>query len=116
MTRAEFLKLYKEKLEMVEGLRLSDEEIFKVYSAFVDSVIEVVGLRGERLHLDGLGVFNIKTTKERKGRNFRTGEIITIPPKAKVVFEPSKFFKKVVEGQSLQPVNKTYLKATEKIG
>lgn len=45
-----------------------------------------------RITVQGFGAFEIKETKERKGRHPKTGEEITIQPKQYVVFRMSKSF------------------------
>ena len=42
----------------------------------------------------GLGTFKNILTKKNSGINFKTKERIEIPPKRKVTFKPSTFFKK----------------------
>ncbi len=42
--------------------------------------------RGERVSIQGFGVFDLKEQKERKIRNPRTGELIEVPRKKKVYF------------------------------
>jgi DNA-binding protein HU-beta len=42
--------------------------------------------RGERVSIQGFGVFDLKEQKERKIRNPRTGEVIEVPRKKKVCF------------------------------
>jgi DNA-binding protein HU-beta len=60
--------------------------------AFIGTFIDVVKetLKQEEVQLVGLGSFRRVTTKERKGRNPRTGETITIPAKTVVRFRASK--------------------------
>ncbi len=106
MTKAEFIKEVKELLNY-RGIKLTESEVRAVYQAFVDKILETVA-KGERLHLEGLGIFNIKFTKEKKGRNFRTGEEILIPSSVKPIFKPSARFKELVKEWNLQVVNKTY--------
>jgi DNA-binding protein HU-beta len=45
--------------------------------------------RGERVSIQGFGVFDLKEQKERKIRNPRTGELIEVPRKKKVYFRPT---------------------------
>jgi len=45
--------------------------------------------RGERVSIQGFGVFDLKEHKERKIRNPRTGEVIEVPRKKKVYFRPT---------------------------
>ena len=58
-------------------------------NAFVEALTEALA-KGERTALPGLGVFNVRERKARKGRNPRTGEVIKIPARKVVVFHPAK--------------------------
>lgn len=49
--------------------------------------------KGERVTLSGFGSFEVKKSKPRKGRNPQTGEVITIPKKKRIKFNPSQSFK-----------------------
>ena len=51
---------------------------------------------GEKVSLTGFGIFNVKDTKARKGRNPRTGEAVDIPAKKKITFKPSKALKELM--------------------
>jgi len=42
--------------------------------------------RGERVSIQGFGAFELRELKERKIRNPRTGEVIEIPVRRRVVF------------------------------
>jgi len=42
--------------------------------------------RGERVSIQGFGAFELRELKERKIRNPRTGELIEVPARKKVVF------------------------------
>lgn len=46
--------------------------------------------------IHGFGVFSVKNTPARKGRNPKTGESINIPAGKKVVFKPAKAFKDAI--------------------
>lgn len=45
---------------------------------------------GNRVTFSGFGSFEVKTRKARKGRNPKTGELIQIPRKKRIKFNPSK--------------------------
>jgi len=49
--------------------------------------------KGERVTFSGFGSFEVKKRKARTGRNPKTGEVISIPKKKRVKFNPSKSFK-----------------------
>ncbi|WP_029520722.1 MULTISPECIES: HU family DNA-binding protein [unclassified Persephonella] len=65
-------------------------------NAFVAALTEALE-KGERVALPGLGVFNVKERKARKGRNPRTGEVIKIPARKVVTFHPAKSLKERVK-------------------
>ncbi len=49
--------------------------------------------KGKRVTFSGFGSFEVKTRKARKGRNPKTGDVINIPKKKRIKFNPSKGFK-----------------------
>lgn len=51
---------------------------------------------GEAVHLTGLGKFEVRETKPRKGRNPHTGEAIDIPAGRRVAFSAAKALKDAV--------------------
>jgi DNA-binding protein HU-beta len=42
--------------------------------------------KGERVSIQGFGAFELRELKERKIRNPRTGEVMEIPVRGKVIF------------------------------
>jgi len=89
MTKAELVA----KIAVEAGVKKSEAE--KCVSAFVKALSEALE-KGERVALPGLGVFNVRERKERKGRNPRTGEPMVIPARKVVVFTASKALKEKV--------------------
>ena len=61
----------------------------KVLNAFFEKVTKTLKNK-EEIRLAGFGTFKIVERKERKGKNPKTGEMITIPAKKKVKFVPGK--------------------------
>ncbi|HJU82613.1 MAG TPA: HU family DNA-binding protein [Holophagaceae bacterium] len=57
-----------------------------------DQMVESL-LAGNRVNLFGLGTFEVRATKEKMGRNPKTGEKIHIPAGRKVVFKVAKGLK-----------------------
>ncbi len=57
-----------------------------------DQMVEAL-LAGNRVNLFGLGTFEVRATKEKMGRNPKTGEKIHIPAGRKVVFKVAKGLK-----------------------
>lgn len=67
---------------------------------FLNALLEVVqdSLAEEgKISLAGFGSFNLENRKERKGRNPRTGEAITIEASKVVKFRPGKNLKDLVQ-------------------
>ena len=50
----------------------------------------------EPVAISGFGTFKVKETKERQGRNPKTGETIQIPAKKKIAFRASKELKSIL--------------------
>jgi len=57
-----------------------------------DNIVENL-LNGKRVNIFGLGTFEVRDTKEKVGRNPKTGESIRIPAGRKVVFKAAKGLK-----------------------
>ncbi len=52
--------------------------------------------RGEKVVITGFGTFSLRSRKQRKGRNPKTGETITISARKAPGFTPGKSLKKAV--------------------
>ena len=75
--------------------RIKKSEAERCVNAFVKALSEALE-KGERVAIPGLGVFNIRERKERKGRNPKTGEPMIIPARKVVVFSAAKSLKEKV--------------------
>jgi len=67
------------------GLRKKDAEA--IVKFIFQEIAETVK-KGERVSIQGFGVFELRELKERKIKNPRTGEVVEIPKREKVVFIP----------------------------
>ncbi len=90
MTKAELVA------RMAEMAGVSKKQADRCLKAFIEAVEDALA-KGERVALPGFGIFQVKERAERKGRNPRTGEIITIPARKVVVFKPAKQLKERVK-------------------
>ncbi len=88
VVRENLLKLGKDK-EFEDSLSFNQDCGRKIVDCFFDSITEVLEKEDE-LKIVNWGAFNIKTTKERIGRNPKTGEPIPIKPKKIVKFRAGK--------------------------
>ncbi len=78
------------KAELIDaiasGAELTKADAKKALDAFIGAVGETLK-KGDRLALVGFGSFSVAEREERKGRNPRTGDEITIPAKKVVKFK-----------------------------
>ncbi|MBX0312022.1 MAG: HU family DNA-binding protein [Sulfurihydrogenibium sp.] len=86
MTKAELVAKVAEK----SGLKKIEAE--RTINAVIDALAEAFK-KGERVAVPGLGVFNVKVRKARKGINPKTGKEIKIPEKKTIVFRAAKSLK-----------------------
>ncbi len=54
--------------------------------------------RGEMVKLSSFGVFVVRKSGRRMGRNPKTGEEVPIPPRRVVAFKPSPILKRRING------------------
>lgn len=90
MTKSELIAKTAEKA----GIAKAAAE--RAVNAAIEAVVEALS-KGERVAIPGLGVFNIRKRKERKGRNPRTGEEIKISARKVVAFTAAKSLKEKVK-------------------
>jgi nucleoid DNA-binding protein len=67
-------------------------EVDKTLEAILNTAAQALA-SGERIEFRGFGIFAVKETKARTGRNPRTGESVTIAASRKASFRPSKELK-----------------------
>src|ERR1700719_2390798 len=96
MTKAEFVE------SLATTLDLPKSESERVLGAVVD-VLRQALQRGEKIDLRGLGVFKVRETKTRQGRNPRTGEALSIPARKAAVFKPGKELSALLNTSAEEP-------------
>jgi DNA-binding protein HU-beta 2 len=89
------------KSELIQAI--ADEAELSKHDAarFVDAFISVVTQElkdGNDVTLVGFGSFHTAQSAERKGRNPKTGETITIPATRAPKFKPAKGLKDLIKG------------------
>ena len=77
---------------LAERAELSKSEAEKYVSVVWDGIRDAL-LNGERVEIRGFGSFSVKQFEERKGRNPKTGESITIKARSLPRFKPGKDLK-----------------------
>ena len=72
------------------GMTKKDAE--RVLNAAIDAITASL-VRGEKVQLSGFGTFEIRQRAERKGRNPKTGEVVTVPACKYLAFSSAKAVK-----------------------
>lgn len=75
------------------NLGSTKESAAKAVTAVVGEIAAALA-NGNKVILSGLGVFDVKATKARIGRNPATGESVDIPAGRKFVFKPASDLKR----------------------
>lgn len=68
----------------------------------VKTVIDLISdslVAGNQVKLSSFGTFDVRSKRERIGRNPKTGEEVPITPRRVLVFRPSQIMKAVVNGE-----------------
>lgn len=90
MNKSELIDLVAEKT----GMSKKDGE--KAVKAVLDSIAESMA-KGQKVQLVGFGTFEVRSRKEREGRNPATGEKIKIKALKVPAFKPGKALKEQVK-------------------
>jgi nucleoid DNA-binding protein len=65
----------------------------EIFNCLRDQIVQAL-LDGNNVNIPGLARLTVRATKEKTGRNPKTGESIRIPAGRKVSFKPASSFKK----------------------
>jgi DNA-binding protein HU-beta len=84
-------------VQMVKDSSITKSDAMKVIDAFVDVVTVELKKKDAKITLVGFGTFKTIEKKQKKGRNPRTGAVITIPKKKVVKFVAGKQLKDIVK-------------------
>ncbi len=90
MNKSELVDLVAEKAEM------SKKDSEKAVKAVLDSITDGL-VKGDKVQLVGFGTFEVRSRKEREGRNPATGEKIKINALKVPAFKPGKALKEKVK-------------------
>ncbi len=90
MNKSELVDLVAEKAEM------SKKDGEKAVKAVLDSITDGL-VKGDKVQLVGFGTFEVRSRKEREGRNPATGEKIKIKALKVPAFKPGKALKEKVK-------------------
>lgn len=80
---------------LVDKINASKSDV-QIFMSALEQVIHEELVNGGEITLANTGKFKVRETKERVGRNPKTGESIHIPAGRKVTFTPSKNLKDAI--------------------
>lgn len=86
----------KDLVSRIASLGLPKKKAKEAVEAIIEGIREGLA-RGEKVQIQGLGSFNIRMAKERKGRNPKTGEPLKIPSRKVPVFRAAPPLKEKVK-------------------
>ena len=90
VTKKELIELVAKKGNLTNK---ASKEAIKVFLNAIRDALK----RNEKVILTGFGTFSLRARKQRKGRNPKTGETITISARNAPGFTPGKSLKKAVK-------------------
>jgi nucleoid DNA-binding protein len=77
---------------------LVQQDVFTVIQKTLDYIIESLD-DGENVEFRNFGVFEVRTRKQRIGRNpSKPDQVVTIPERKVVKFKPGKIMRQVITG------------------
>ena len=89
MNKSQMIKVVAEKSE------LSQKQVAETWSLIEAAIIESLQA-GEKVQLSGFGTFEVRERAERKGRNPKTGEVVTVPACKYLAFVSAKAVKETL--------------------
>jgi DNA-binding protein HU-beta len=90
MTKAELID------KIATGAKLTKADASRALDSIQDSIKGALK-KGQRITLVGFGTFSVSKRKARKGRNPRTGDVISIPARKTPKFTAGKAFKNAIK-------------------
>ena len=89
MNKSQLIKSVAEKSD------LSQKQVSEALSLIEATLIESLKA-GEKVQLSGFGTFEVRERAERKGRNPKTGEVVTVAACKYLAFVPAKAVKETL--------------------
>src|SRR3546814_9075261 len=89
-----------------ENPELGVAEVDRLVSVIFDAITNQLA-QGGRVELRGFGAFSTRAREGRVGRNPRTGDAVTVPPKRVPYFKPGKEMRDTLNVRGRSEENKT---------
>ncbi len=93
MTKAELVDKIAEKKP---GLTRKQVEV--VVNTVLDSIKDALS-RDDKVEIRGFGSFRVRERRAKEGRNPKTGETVSVPPKKVPFFKAGKELREMVDGK-----------------
>lgn len=78
---------------------LVQQDVYQVIQKTLDYIVEALQ-QGENVEFRNFGVFEVRTRKQRIGRNpSQPDQVVTIPERKVVKFKPGKIMRNVITGE-----------------
>ena len=78
---------------------LVQQDVFAVIQKTLDYIVESLE-EGDTVEFRNFGVFEVRTRKQRTGRNpSKPDQVVTIPERQVVKFKPGKIMRQVITGE-----------------
>lgn len=90
MNKTELIAIIANNLEMTQ------KQVEQVVNEFANVVYKTLAT-GEKVVVTGFGTFEVRNRVERRGKNPRTGEYITVPAQKSPAFRAGKLMKEHVK-------------------
>lgn len=81
--------------KLAQELNIPKQDAEEGVNIFFEAIREAI-LNGEEIEIRGFGTFRFRERRPRAGRNPRTGEPVSVPPKKVLYFKPSKILKEQI--------------------
>jgi len=89
MNKSQLIKSVADKSE------LSQKQVSEALALIEETLVESLKA-GDKVQLSGFGTFEVRARAERKGRNPKTGEVVTVPACKYLAFVPAKAIKETL--------------------
>ena len=95
MTKADLID------ELSKVCQMTKRESESIVNAVFESITDALA-RGQKVELRGFGSFKVRRRRARRGRNPKTGSLVSVPAKRVPVFKVGKRLRDLVSASTVQ--------------
>lgn len=93
--------------ELLKNLSVDKHQANKIVEDWLEEIKLALDVEG-KVMISGFGSFEVKTKKERLGRNPQTNERLTLPPRRVLKFKGSNILRAKMNGQEIGDEEETF--------